>query len=138
MCTLPLDALAAGLRAHARGDYGTEAAVDLLIGHRRWLERPDFLDALVLTDRERHRTPLAWICWPQVPAFLADAPCSSSEARILRLAASLAGTDPARPLSDLLTGLDDSNTALVAGAIAHALTHGHQTDQGRRLAGVTR
>jgi hypothetical protein len=130
--TLALDALATGLEATARSDYGTEAAAQLLIGHARWLERPDFRDALVLTDRERCSPPVVWVHWPAVPAFVTTAPCSTSEARILRLAASLAGTNTGRPLADLLSGLDVTNAGLVAGAIAHVLSHG-----GRRpLAGT--
>ena len=132
MTTLALDALAAGLEATARGDYGTEAAAQLLIGHRRWLERPDFRDALVLAERERCSPPVVWVHWPAVPAFVTTASCASSEARILRLAASLAGTDPGRPLADLLSSLDDTNAGLVAGAIAHVLSWGGR----RQVAGA--
>jgi hypothetical protein len=119
-----LDALAAGLRARARGAYGTEAAAGLLIAHGRWLERPDFRDALVLTDHERSARPLVSVYWPAVPRFLADAPCSSSEARILALAAELAGTDVARPVVELHEGHDDTNARLVADAVGHVLTRG--------------
>lgn len=37
-----LQPLPASLRAHARGIYVLEAAVDLLIAHQRWLDPDDF------------------------------------------------------------------------------------------------
>ena len=46
-------------------------------------------------------------------------PCSGSEASILHLAASLAGTTPV-DLRDLITGLDRANIQLVLNAIRHA------------------
>jgi hypothetical protein len=116
--------LTGALRADARDDVGTQAAIDLLVAHGRWLERPDFRDHLVVTDREHTSRPLARVHWPAVPAFLADAPCAASEARVLALAAELAGTDVARPLAALLAGLDDRNAALVARAVAHVLSRG--------------
>lgn len=119
-----VEVLAAGLRDRARGAYGTEAAADLLIAHGRWLQRPDFRDALVLTDHVRSARPLVSVYWPAVPGFLADAPCSGSEARVLALAAELAGTDVARPVVELLEGLDDTNARLVADAVGHVLTRG--------------
>ena len=116
MTTLPLDTLTARLRDNARGIYTTEAATELLIVHGRWFERSDFLTTCIDSD--------AWIGWDHVPDFLATAPCSSSEARILALAAELAGTCTHRPLGDLLTGLDDRNTQLVLMTIRHVLTRG--------------
>jgi hypothetical protein len=97
MPTLALDALVAGLAATATGTPSDEAAIRLLIAHNHWLHRADFIDCLVMTERERFSPPVAWIYWHQVPAFLADAPRSSSEAAVLRIAASLAGHDPHRP-----------------------------------------
>jgi hypothetical protein len=124
MPTLALNALVAGLEATAASTPTDEAAVALLVAHDHWLHRPDFVDCLVMTDRERCSPPVAWIYWHEVPAFLADAPCSSSEAAVLRIAASLAGHDPQRPLAELLSGLDDTNAAHVADALAHVLTRG--------------
>jgi hypothetical protein len=43
---------------------------------------------------------------------------------VLRIAASLAGHDPGRPLSELLSGLDGTNAQLVAEALAHVLARG--------------
>lgn len=122
MPTLPLDLdqLAGGLRASAAGYYPSEAATELLIAHASWLRRDDFLTACVDYDHDGS-TPIVWIDWAAVPAFLAKAPCSSSEARILRLIAELEGEDTGWPLVDLLTGLDDANSRLFLGAIAHAL-----------------
>jgi hypothetical protein len=122
MPTLPLDLdqLADCLRANAAGYYPSEAATELLIGHGSWLRRDDFLTTCVDYDHDG-TTPVAWIVWAAIPAFLAVAPCSSSEASILRLVAELEGEDTGRPLVDLLTGLDDANSRLVLAAIAHTL-----------------
>jgi hypothetical protein len=120
MSTLTPEQLAHLLRQEAAGYYTTEAAAQLLTGHRSWLTRPDFLAACVDYDHDG-ATPVAWVQWSAVPAFVDQAPCSSSEARILRLAAELAGIDTGEPLAELLAGLDDHNSRLVADAIAHAL-----------------
>ena len=49
-------------------------------------------------------------------------PCSGSEGRILRLAASLAHAIPV-DLQDALTGLDHHNTALTLAAVERATGH---------------
>lgn len=133
MPTLALDTLVAGLDATARSTPTDEAAVRLLVAHDHWLHRADFVDSLVMADRERCRPPVVWIYWHAVAEFVDLAPCSTSEAAVLRIAASLAGVDTRRPLSELLAGLDDTNAALVADALAHALTRG-----GRRTLQLTR
>jgi hypothetical protein len=120
MHTLTPDQLGALLAASAAGYYPTEAAARLLCGHRRWLERHDFRTACVDHDHDG-TDPVAWVDWQAVPAFADRAPASSSETRILRLAAELAGVPTGHPLGDLLSGLDDYNSALVIDAIAHAL-----------------
>jgi hypothetical protein len=122
MPTLPLDLdqLADCLRANAAGYFPSEAATELLIGHANWLRRDDFLTACVDYDHDG-TTPVVWIDWAAVPTFLATAPCSSSEARILCLVAELEGEDTGRPLVDLLSGLDDTNSRLVLDAVAHTL-----------------
>lgn len=132
MSTLPLPRLAALLTAHAKGYYATEAATQLLIGHETWLQRSDFLAACVwaATDDDRDgpvtqfdadEITRVWVDWESIPAFAATAPCSGSESRILRLVAELVGYDTATPLDELLSGLDDTNSAKVVVAIAHAL-----------------
>ena len=73
---------------------------------------------------------LAVIDWPAAIAALDDSlPCSGSENRMLRLAASLADGTPVN-LRNTLTGLDDHNIQLVINAILHA--SGHRTPSGFR------
>ncbi len=120
MNTLTTDTIAALLRQRATGSYADEAAVELLIAHRTWLDRPDFLTACVDYDHDGS-DPVVWVDWQAVPAFVDGAPCSASEGRILRIAAELSGIDTACPLADLLCGLDARNSVLVVDAIAHAL-----------------
>jgi hypothetical protein len=107
--------LPAGLRAHASGLYSLEAAAELIIGHRTWLRHTDFT-AFITTG-----TALASIDWPAAITALdtGGLPCSGSEQRILRLAASLADGIPVS-LHDALTGLDDHNINLVTTAVLHA------------------
>ena len=126
MNTLPTSRLALALRATARGSYGTEAAVELLIGHGTWLRRNDFLNHVVEYGNDTGGTAIthAWIPWEDIPTFLTRARCAGSEARILRLATELAGVDSGVPLVELLAQLDDTNAALVLDAIAHVLTRG--------------
>lgn len=111
--------LAGPLRASARGIYSDEAGVELLIGHGVWLHRHDF------TERFVHiATPdaqIAVIDWAAAVTALdaSTLPCSSSEAQMLRLAASLAHGTPAN-LRDAITGLDNRNAHLVSQAVLHA------------------
>ena len=114
--------LAAALRAHARGLHCLEAAAELLINHASWLRRDDFLRRFVHTTPGLiDGTPLAAINWPEAIAALdqGQLPCSSSEAQMLRLTASLAHGIPV-DLNDALTSLDRSNTELVSHAVMHA------------------
>ena len=97
--TLTPERLAPMLRAWAAGLYAEEAAVDLLIAHRTWLTRRDFLTRLVDVETEAWTpggipVPQASIDWDTVAMFTDGGalPASSSETVILRLAASLAGT----------------------------------------------
>jgi hypothetical protein len=117
--------LTAALRAHARGLHTCEAAVELLIGHASWLRRTDFVNPFVRTAAGLiNCTPMASIDWDAAITALNDArmPCSGSEGRILRLAASLAHGIPV-DLQDALTGLDDRNTALTLAAVERATGH---------------
>ena len=123
--TTRLEDLAAALRAGARGLYAAEAAVELLIGHGRWLERADFVELFVETDVGlSDDTPMAWVDWEAAVAALAAGglPCSDSEAGVLRLAASLAVGGPV-DLRDAVFGLDERNLVLVATAVLHAGGH---------------
>jgi hypothetical protein len=121
--TLTPDQLAALLRASAAGFYADEAAVQLICGHRSLLGRADFVNACIEYDHDG-TAPCAWIDWPAVVELSDNALLSGSEARILRLAAELAGREAGQPLAELLSSLDDHNARLVLDAITHALTHG--------------
>lgn len=115
------DQLTAALRGHARGLLATEAAVELLIGHRRWLARLDFIDDYIAPGPGlANPTPMVWVDWPAAITALdtGTLPCSSSEAQMLRIAASLADGIPL-DLRDVLIGLDTDNLALVAQAVLH-------------------
>jgi ADP-ribose pyrophosphatase YjhB (NUDIX family) len=117
----PIDRLSAALQANAKGLLRTEAAVDLLIQQRSWLHRRDFVSIHVETDTT---TDTAHVDWAGAIAAL-DAgrlPCSSGEGQLLRIASSLAEGIPI-DLHDAITGLDATNTALVARAIYHAAGH---------------
>jgi hypothetical protein len=105
--------------------YAAEAAVELLIGHRWWLHREDFVDAFVGTDRSWvSGAAVAWIDWTGAVAALDGGrlSCSSGEAQVLRVAASMAAGVPV-DLRDALCGLDVGTVASVARAVAHAGGH---------------
>lgn len=117
------------LRAWAAGDYGIEAAVDLLAAHDTWLHRRDFRDACVHATAAQlvadFDLPLVWLDF-DAAAHLADhgtVPASGSEMQVLAIAAELAGSPCSRPLGDLLRGFDHANTTRVLDAIAHATGH---------------
>jgi hypothetical protein len=102
-----------------------EAAVELLIGHARWLDRDDFLDLAVEFGRGLGAGPVrAAVDWEAAVGGLDGGrlPCSGSEAQMLRLAASLAG-GVRLDLGSALSGLDERNAALVAGAVVRAAGH---------------
>ncbi len=71
----------------AQGDQGESAAVLLLMRHGRWMGRADF-HAYIHTDGDAAR-----VDWGRAIGATADGtlPCSSSEAAMLRVCASLAG-----------------------------------------------
>ena len=123
--TTRLEDLAAALRANARGLFAAEAAVELLIGHGRWLARDEFVDGFIETAVGlSDGTPMAWVDWPAAVAALEAGrlACSASEAGLLRIAASIAEGGPV-DLGDVLTGLDGRNLVLVAAAVLHAGGH---------------
>jgi hypothetical protein len=96
----------------------------LLIAHGSWLRRNDFLTCLVdaVDDGWGPRgtvIPMAAIDWARVPAFADQAPASTSELTILKLAASLAGTVVPHSLLELTSNLDDSNTRHILDALGH-------------------
>ncbi|MCA1672083.1 MAG: hypothetical protein LC799_07730 [Actinobacteria bacterium] len=111
------------LVAHVAGIYCEEAAVGLLIGHRRWLCREDFLAECVQVGVTEVDV-FACVDWTAAVAALKTGRlvCSCSERQVLLLAASLA-EGLLVDLRELLTGLDNINAALVADVIAHATGH---------------
>jgi hypothetical protein len=114
--------LAAALRAHAGGLFCLRAAVELLIGHRRWLLREDFRGRFVrLVPASAGDGVLAVVAWRAaaraVGAFRLS--CSDSEAYVLRIAASIAEGVPV-DLGTCLSTLDDTNVGLVVDAVRRA------------------
>jgi hypothetical protein len=117
-----MEDVVAALRAHARGLYHAEAAVELLIGHRRWLCRDEFVGRFVWVGRAMvGDRVLAVVDWPAaVKALVAGGlPCSGSEGCVLRIAASIAAGVPV-DLNDCLSALDKDNVDLVVDAVLHA------------------
>ena len=96
------------------------AAVELLIGHRSWLVRDDFLD-YVESCRGFHGESMASIDWLAVWTALEDGhlPCSSGERQILCVAASIAEGVPI-DLRDAVSSLDAVNLDRVAQALMAA------------------
>jgi hypothetical protein len=110
------------LRAGAAGLFCAVAAVELLIGHERWLHRDDFVAAFVeVVPALGDGTPLAFVDWPRAAAQLkrGRVACSSGEGQVLRLCASLAEGVPV-DLAEALTGLDSPTVMLAARAVLHA------------------
>jgi hypothetical protein len=109
------------LHEHAVGITAATAAADLIAAHRVWLARPDF--APFIQHGRCHATgaPMATIRWRAAITALGQGrlPCSSSEADILRIAASLGAGVPVR-LRDVLGCLDHRNIAHVIRAIGIA------------------
>lgn len=121
--------LRSALRDHASGLPTVEAAIELLIADSSWLRRDDFLHEFVHILGPAPKplavtTTLAIVDWAAALTALntGDLPCSSGEARLLRLAASLAEGIPVN-LRDVLTSLDTTNTRLVSDAVMHAAGH---------------
>ena len=107
------------LRAHARGIYAVEAAVELLISHAVWLRRGAFAGRFLRSIQGD--PPMAYIDWADAVTALdsGQLPCSGGEGRILRLAASIADGAPV-DLRDALIGLDQRNVERLVQAVRHA------------------
>jgi hypothetical protein len=105
----------------------------LVIGHRWWLVRDDFL-VYVESCRGFHGEAMAAIDWRAAWTAMEDGhlPCSSGERQILRVAASIAEGVPI-DLCDAVTGLDAVNGVRVARAV---LAAGGQHEAAAALAGV--
>lgn len=109
------------LHEHVVGINAQVAAVDLLASHRVLLARADF--APFIQHGRCHCTgqPMAIIRWRAIHSALqrGQLPCSSSEADILRIAASLAaGVNIS--LRSVLGCFDHRNTARIVRAIGLA------------------
>lgn len=116
--------LTAALRACSIGMYCDQAAAELLIRHGSWLRRDDFTTRFIFTSTSLAGSTTAAISWEEALTALhaGDLPCSSSEAAILGLAASLATATPVI-LRHAITGLDQANLNLVINAIRNAGGH---------------
>ena len=110
------------LRVWAKGLLCLEAAVELLIGHGRWLCREDF--GQVAVEYGWHavagQVSASVDLVAAVEALEAGAlPCSSTERQMLQIAASIA-EGVWVDLREGLSGLDEANVVLVVGAVLHA------------------
>jgi hypothetical protein len=113
------------MRVWAKGLLSAEAAVELLIGHRSWLFREDFLAVAVESGWEvfsgREMATVDFVA--AADALEAGVlPCSGGEGRVLRIAASIAEGVPV-DLRGAVTGLDERNAVLAAAAVLHAAGH---------------
>jgi hypothetical protein len=96
--------------------------VELLIGHRSWLSREDFLAIAVESGQEVFSgREMAAVDFEAAAGALEAGvlPCSGGEERVLRIAASIAGGLPV-DLREAVTGLDENNAVLAAAAVLHA------------------
>ena len=128
--TTCFDDLAAAIRAWAKGWLPTEAAAELLISHRMWLLREDFLQVAVevwwepFRDREVAVVDFA----AAADAVQGMLPCSDGERQVLLVAASIAEGIPV-DLREAALCMDAVNAARAAQAVCHAA--------GRRVQVVT-
>ena len=109
------------MRAYAEGVCCLVAAVELLIGHRFWLSRSDFIGLFIELDARPDGTVTAFVDWEAAATGLRQGRlvCSDSQGQVLAIAASLAADIPVG-LRDALGGLDAANLVLVAHAILRA------------------
>jgi hypothetical protein len=107
----------------AKGLLVCEAAVELLIGHRCWLVRDDFLVHVEFCGGF-HGELMAAIDWRAAWTALEDGhlPCSSGERQILRVVVSIA-EGVSIDLRDAVSCLDAVNSVLVARAVLAAGGH---------------
>jgi len=123
--TTHFEDLAAALRVWAKGLLSTEAAVELLIGHRLWLYRDDFREiAMEFGSEAFSGRVMAAVDFEAAAGALqaGELPCASSEVQVLRLAMSIAAGVPV-DLGGAVPGLDAANAGLVADAVLHAAGH---------------
>ena len=113
--------LAEAIRAWAKGWLPTEAATELLIAHRGWLEREDFLQVAVEAGWEpfRDREIAAIDFAAAASAVQGMLPCSDGERQVVLVAASIAGGIPV-DLREAALCMDAANAARAAQAVCHA------------------
>jgi hypothetical protein len=102
--------------------YCAQGAVELLIGHRRWLYRDNFLSRFVrLVPASAGDGVLAMVAWRAAVRAVGTGrlSCSDSEGHVLRIAASLAEGVPV-DLETCLSTLDGVGIGLVADAVRRA------------------
>jgi len=119
--TTGFEDLAETIRAWAKGWLPTEAAAELLIGHRTWLLRQDFLDVAVEAGWEvfRDREVAAVDFAAAADAVQGVLPCSDGERQVLLIAASIAEGIPV-DLREAALCMDAVNAARAARAVCHA------------------
>ena len=112
------------VRAWARGWLPTEAAAELLISHRGWLERDDFRQMAVVFRWDVYRDRfVAQVNFARAADLVQGVlPCSAGERQVLLAAASIAGGIPV-DLREAALDLDGVNAARVAQAVCHAAGH---------------
>ena len=122
--------LAEAIRAWAKGWLPAEAAAELLISHRTWLLREDFLQVAVEAGWEplRGREVAAVDFAAAAEAVQGVLPCSDGERHVLLVAASIAEGIPV-DLREAALCMDAVNAARAARAVCHAA--------GRRVQVVT-
>jgi hypothetical protein len=128
--TTCFDDLAEAIRAWAKGWLPAEAAAELLIGHRAWLLREDFLQVAVETrwDAYRDRVVAAVDFAAAADAVQGVLPCSDGERQVLLVAASIAEGIPV-DLREAALRMDAASAARAGQAVCHAA--------GRRVLVVT-
>ena len=119
--TTGFEDLADAIRAWAKGWLPTEAAAELLIGHRAWLLREDFLQVAVEVRWEPFvgRQVAAVDFAAAADAVQGVLPCSAGERQLLLVAASLAEGIPV-DLREAALCMDAVNAARTAQAVCHA------------------
>lgn len=113
----------AALRNWARHDLHATAAVELLIDHRHWpamLDRAGLIRRFPAPEDDYARPLLAEALERLDDPNDHDMYCSSSELRILQIAASLVAGTPVA-LSNVLVNLDRSNQRRVVKAVSRAV-----------------
>ena len=99
------------------GSCAYQAAVGLILEQGSWLYRYEFRQA-VEAWLDFDGQLVATVDWAEIDI---DGPTSSSALQVLEIARSLGGIPSARPLSELLRGLDDITLSAVLWAVTVAV-----------------